>query len=1155
MANDEAYLEAERKIEGARRSGAKKLDLSVGFEEKRRKLTVLPEALCKLRQLRSLNLSGNELTSLPDLSQLSQLDSLDLSRNKLLLLPEWVGQLTQLQSLILSSNQLSELPVRVSQLRQLGVLSLANNQFAVIPECLLLLPHLNSLNLSGNHLSALPEWLGQLRHVHTLDISHNDLPNVPVTLSQLKRIQSLELSYNNLTELPAEFGALTELLNLDLSRNKLSSLPPSFSKFKNLKRLNLFSNKFKLLPEWLGELTALETLATGNNRISALPDSLRNCKRLKWLDIGDAAGGSPLRELPVFIRELPSLQALVAHFCDLESLPFWLGELSTLEELKLDNNRISDLPGSLAHLQQLTSLSLQDNPLIPELSAAYKEGVNAVKRYLRAKATAQVALNEAKLILVGEGEVGKSCLLAALRDEPWIDSNPTTHGIEIKPVKVTNRNVRGGITLNGWDFGGQRVYRPTHQLFFSAPAVYLVVWKPREGPQQGFVKEWISLVKHRSPEAKIIVIATHGGPKQRQPDIDRQEIWDLFGKDMVVDFLLVDSKPDKKGKRKGIADLKKAIARVAVNLPEMGRKVPQRWEETRQALKKNGAAYLPLPEVERLCLDHKMDADEAKDFIRISHRLGHLIHYEHDPILQNIVVLKPDWLSTAISFVLDDEQTRKGHGLVSSERLAQLWDDQKRKDRYPKELHPIFLGLMERYDLSYRVPDAGKVQTNETSLIAQLVPDVRPPEHEFKAGWSPGLSRGDEQQSQICRIVDAKSGQSATAEGLFYQLIVRLHKYSLGRANRDLSLHWQRGLVLDDDYNGRALLENVGNDVRITVRAAYPERFLSVLTHEVKWLVENFWKGLRCEVTVPCMTPCGMDAPGTGLFEVEKLIAFKKQEMQKFPCYVSGCSQAQDIESLLRNAPAARRPAVETFLADNFDEMRLRLDAVRDQLNRQDHQALDQFHVLDQNDRRILSRIEDAYTSLMQSLIDEVKDGPRLFGFEPVDRSFFSRPKWISAKFRLTLWCEHSRLPLPVLNGKGDSRGVYELDLPRDWVVKAAPYLKLVTGLLSLVVPVAGSAMKLELDDAAYKGIEKQLEFGQKSLESALRGTEKAEDWATNGDAPGLEEGNSIRAQGAVLRQLHAWLKEKDPSFGGLVRVQNRRQEFLWVHPNFESEY
>jgi internalin A len=163
-----------------------------------------------------------------------------------------------------------------------------------------------------------------------------------------------------------------------------------------------------------------------------------------------------------------------------------------------------------------------------------------------------VTLNEAKLILIGEGEVGKSCLLGALRNDPWAEGSPTTHGIEIKPVEVAAPGTGTKITLNGWDFGGQRVYRPTHQLFFTAPAIYLVVWKPREGPQQGFVKEWITLVKHRAPEAKIIVVATHGGPRQRQPDIDRQEIWDLFGKDMVVDFLLVDSKPDKRGSEKAL---------------------------------------------------------------------------------------------------------------------------------------------------------------------------------------------------------------------------------------------------------------------------------------------------------------------------------------------------------------------------------------------------------------------------------------------------------------------------------------------------------------------------------------------------------------------------------------------------------------------------
>lgn len=106
-------------------------------------------------------------------------------------------------------------------------------------------------------------------------------------------------------------------------------------------------------------------------------------------------------------------------------------------------------------------------------------------------------------------------------------------------------------------------------------------------------------------------------------------------------------------------------------------------------------------------------------------------------------------------------------------------------------------------------------------------------------------------------------------------------------------------------------------------------------------------------------------------------------------------------------------------------------------------------------------------------------DGSRLFSFQPVDPGFFDRPKWINQKFRLTLWCEHSRLQLPSLNGEGDKRGVYDLNLPREWFVKAAPFFKVLTSTLSLVLPVASSATKLLLDDATYKGIEKELDLGQ----------------------------------------------------------------------------
>jgi hypothetical protein len=960
---------------------------------------------------------------------------------------------------------------------------------------------------------------------------------------------------------------------LDLSEMKLTELPESLAQLTQLRVLTLYGNQLTTLanlPIATSDLNILELLLSKDVEIDevewnpdgtcyylrleipeqGLPEELSQLDTLEELYI--SAVSHPQYTIPEPILRLGNLRRLTGNLIKIKEIPPSISQLTKLEALELRSNQLTDIPKELGTLKHLNSLMLYNNPLNPELAAAYKEGLGAVKAYLSAKAASQVALNEAKLILVGEGEVGKSCLLDALRGDPWMEHD-TTHGIEIKSVKVTDPDSGTEITLNGWDFGGQRVYRPTHQLFFSAPAVYLVVWKPREGPEQGFVKDWIRLVKHREPEAKILVVATHGGPGQRQPDVNREEFWELFGHDTVLDFFHVDSKPDEKtGKRNGVAELKDAIARVAASLPEMGRTVPARWQQAREALKQTGAAYLPLEQVLEICREHKMDEEEARLFVSISHRLGHLIHYEHDPTLRDIVVLKPDWLATAISFVLDDKQTRDAHGLVSFARLSQLWNDPAREEefRYDPSLHPVFLRLMERFDLSYRVAglrDEG--QREGTSLVAQLVPDVRP---NLDAAWTASAADGDEQQVQICRIVDTQRGQSASAEGLFYRLIVRLHKYSLGRVSYEESVHWQRGLVLDDDYNGRALLEHTGNDVRITVRAPYPEAFLSVLTREVKWLVEeDIWAGLRCDVMVPCVEPCGKGVPGTGLYEVQKLIESKKRHRPEYPCPV--CNEWQSIDYLLRNAPAARMPGKE--LLAEFAEVKGELSGVRALLIAQHGEAVGRFDKLDVSTQRILSQVDAAFTVLMQTLTDEAKDGPRLFSFQPVEPGFFDRPNWISRKFQLTLWCEHSRLPLPALNGDKDKRGVYDLSLPREWFVKAAPFFKVLTTTLSLVLPVASSTTKLLMDETAYKRIEKELDLGQKSIESVLKGGEELGSWLGRSDAPDLEHGEAIRAQGAILRELHALLKKQDASFGGLVRVQNKRQEFLWVHSQFEKEY
>jgi internalin A len=126
--------------------------------------------------------------------------------------------------------------------------------------------------------------------------------------------------------------------------------------------------------------------------------------------------------------------------------------------------------------------------------------------------------------------------------------------------------------------------------------------------------------------------------------------------------------------------------------------------------------------------------------------------------------------------------------------------------------------------------------------------------------------------------------------------------------------------------------------------------------------------------------------------------------------------------------------------------------------------------------------------------------------------------------------------------------------------------LRIISFTLKLALPISIPGIQLATNDAEYKAITEQLTFGIKSAESFLQGSEKVGEWLVDQDLTELDQTaehtaehtrSTIRAQGSVLRELHAILKEQDPAngFGGLERVQNKRREFLWVHPKFVGEY
>jgi Leucine-rich repeat (LRR) protein len=955
-----AYQLAERRIEAARRSGATDLDLSKEqlTKESQRVLGELSERYSRLKGLLSGGRTSAYDEALRDIAAQAKLFGLkpdDLrSRGS--------GWPTSVH--LYMSEKLTQLPSSLWHISSLQRLNASGHHLATLPESLRNLTQLRTLDLSHNKLSLLPTSLGELSQLRSLNLASNALTYLPESLGNLAHLHELDLSHNALTELPKAMGQLSQLRQLKIYGGALQRLPSSLKYLKHLSSLHIVSNELAEVPSWIGELQQLEELIINANRIAVLPDSIGNLTNLQRILLGAGYGG----------------------------------------------NQIRDLPASLGYLEKLREIRLDRNPLTPELAGASTQGTNAVKAYLRAKTSERLILNEAKLILIGEGEVGKTSLLGALRGDDWVDKRPTTHGVEvdIKTITLTDAGSGKEITFNGWDFGGQSIYRHTHQLFFTAPAIYLAVWNPRRGPEQCRLDEWVKMVRQRAfddtrpdERPRILVVATHGGPQDRLDHIDEQALRDEFG-DLVVGFHHVDSRPDEEtGICRGLDELKAAVAREAAAIPSVGRHVPKSWKQLLDALQARSATdpYITYAEYLAVCDAFGITGDLAGTYAAILNELGHLIHYQHDEILRDTMILKPEFISKAVSYVLEDRQTKQDNGLVHHARLGDIWNDPSRleRDRYPADLHPIFLRLMDRFDLSYQVA-MPRQDDPPTSLIAQLVPGRRP------AGWEdawPQLAeRGDVERRRICRMVDVETGRPAEVEGLLYRLIVRLHRFSLGRHNYFDSLHWKTGLILDDDFNGRAFIEEIAGDVHITVRAAYPDGFLGSLCNEVRSLVEQFWKGLDCRLSVPCRPPC------KGLHELADLVETKREGISKIRCSV--CKTFHDIDSLL--VAATPKQPLETVLSE-LTRMRGELANVKEGVS-----------IIGAEQRAMIGQANEQFDLFMQALTDPAKDGPRLFSFEPVEPGFWDKPKWIAEQFRLTLWCEHARLPLPELTGDAPRR-------------------------------------------------------------------------------------------------------------------------------------
>jgi GTPase SAR1 family protein len=801
---------------------------------------------------------------------------------------------------------------------------------------------IHTLNLSDNYLDSLTSVpLDRLTELKTLVLDRNRFHAFPEGLNACASLEHLSLDGNGIISLQIPEVHLPKLSTLRVSRNGLEVVHPSISRLKNLKYLDLSQNLLRLLPDTLSDLHNLRELVVGGNPDFLPPESITSLRSLRHLDM--------------------SYNGLV-------DLPSEFGNLSPEITLRLDGNFFDE---------SIEILATHDTPLL----LAHLRSLETEPHY------------EAKLVLVGEGNVGKTSLVEALRGGSFIEDRLTTHGIEIKTLTaIVKRPIQDveevpaeqpepeiEITIRSWDFGGQEIYRITNQFFFTKGALYLVVWRPREGQEANFIERWLKRIRIRcGQEARVLLVSTHAD-EGRSPEIDYPDLRRRYG-DILVGNVSVDSKSGR-----GIPQLREKLGEIAANLPRMGERISRRWVGAQDELLALNSPYVKRASFDRICERTKVDDVEAEALASLLNDIGYIVYYPDDEELRDILILQPEWLTKAISHVLEDTETRENQGILSHASLARIWA------QYDEKLHPYFLRLMEKFDVSYRTLE------EDASLVAQLVPYTKP-----EAAWPDDVP-----------VLSFFCDFDYEPVGIIPWMTVRTRRFS--------AKQWRNGFTLEHpEYDAKAIVEKV-SETRISVKSAGGSGYFlfAILRDTLQQLIKIRWPGLPYRVRVQCLGASDIGAQCDGSFPIENLEKLRSEGDSTIRC--PECLTDNDVNELLVGFPAPRK------LLQEFEDIReLKGDVAR------------------------IGQALRAMLLYLKAADAEVKDCPRLFTIGRLESKPFDPRQIWKERFTLQLWCEEP-------GNQHSVGEPYTLGASKEWVADIAPYLRFTAKVVTALAPITGN--------------------------------------------------------------------------------------------------
>lgn len=559
-------------------------------------------------------------------------------------------------------------PNKVKELR------LENGKLKVLPFDLAKFSRIKFLNLYNNRLTELPDYFSNFTKLESLNLSNNRFILFPEILTKCTSLKYLNFKGNRVSDLIGIQTLSDSIEKIDLSNNNIGKMRIDYSKFNRLIDINLSENNIESFPKSL-ILDQVKHINLSSNKINNLPESIKNLKSLKSLDLS---------------------------YNNISELPEEIGQLKELRELNLIGNNIETLPKSFKNLVKLNKLSITGNPIGQPPIEISNQGIRAILNYYLHYG-ASVRLNEAKLLIVGHGGVGKTFLINKLIKGNCPETS-TTEGIDILKWNLQIENVdQGLIKLNAWDFGGQEIYHSTHQFFLTKRSIYLFVWEARKDEDSISFDYWLNIIQILSNSSPVVVVLNK--IDERTKEIDEISLKEKFPN--IVSFQKVSAKSGE-----NIENLTSTIKKNVVNLPHIGDKLPEVWGQVRSELEELNNNYIDYDKYVEICNNHGLSKIDSQHLSRYFHDLGVFLHFYDNNILKPIVFLKPDWVTNSVYKILDLREIINGLGKFRINLI------EKKLSSFSTIERMYIIELMKKFELCF------EINNNEYIIPELLKPNI-----------------------------------------------------------------------------------------------------------------------------------------------------------------------------------------------------------------------------------------------------------------------------------------------------------------------------------------------------------------------------------------------------------------------------------------------